>query len=275
MNCLEFRQLVLVDPYDPELEVHAESCQQCTKFRADVLDMDSDIEKALAVEVPEGLAARVLLNQSLSDKKKPVTVWVRYSMAASFAAALIFGAYLFTQESEPVSPELAVTTQSVNAPMIKDEPQAKAEGMDMIKKHMAPAPGTNPYLAHAMHQPHEFYGSEHKPIDDESLERLMNRFELTASIDHVVYAAICPLDGEDAAHLVIKDGTDQYTVMLLPDRSPGKMYTVDDDTWRGYVSPHPAGALAVLAEADDPDAVNRIREVADKMQSAIYLTAGF
>ena len=61
--------------------------------------------------------------------------------------------------------------------------------------------------------------------------------------------------------------------MILPDRSPSKMYTVKDEFWRGYVSPHPAGALAELAEADDEIAAERLHEITDCMQSAIYLSA--
>ena len=72
MNCLEFRQLALADPYDPALTEHAAGCVKCTKFRQEILDMDSDLEKAFAIPVPEGLAARVLLNQSLSDRPKPL-----------------------------------------------------------------------------------------------------------------------------------------------------------------------------------------------------------
>lgn len=281
MNCLEFRYLVLTDPYDSALDEHAETCQACTRFRSEIHDMDSDAEKALAIEVPDGLAARILLNQSLSAAPRPQTKWVSYGLAASFAAALVIGLTLFNSSPEvdgtsdiaSQSDSSSQGTQSAsNLPpnMVKTQVDMEKPMMD---KHAHAAPGTNPILAHASHQPHDFHGSEHYPIGDEALEKLMNKFELTASIDDVVYAAICPLDGENAAHLVIRDGSEQYTVMLIPDRSPGAMYTVDDTLWRGYVSPHPAGALAVLAELDDDAALARIREVADKMQSAIYLTA--
>ena len=181
MNCLEFRHLILTDPYakPSEAEAHLEACAQCTRFRQEILDLDSDIEKALNVDVPEGLASRILLSQSL--KENPKRPWVQYAMAASVFAALLFGVSFLTNQTSV--------------------PEHSAENM----------------LAHAAHQPHEFYGSEHQPIAPEDIERLMTKLNLTASIDNVVYAAICPMDGESAAHLVIKDGDDQYTVMLLPE----------------------------------------------------------
>ena len=283
MNCLEFRQLALADPYDSALDVYAESCPQCTKFREEILSIDNDIEKALNVEVPEGLAARILLNQSLSEPDTTQT-WFRYGMAASFAAALVVGAFVLNNTADEPTPsvEIAAVEPAVAAPMVKTDMVKSQEAQqaidDKVKKAMMEhgliAEGANPFIAHAHHQPHDFYGSEHQPIGDEELERLMNKFELTASIDDVVYAAVCPFEGENAVHLVVRDTTqEQYTVMLLPDRSPGKMYAVNDEVWRGYVSPHPAGALAVLAEADDTIAVERLREIADQMQSAIYLSA--
>lgn len=235
MNCLEFRHLILTDPYrkDSEAEAHLATCVKCTAFRQEVLDLDSDIEKALSIEVPDGLADRILLNQSLKPAND--SRWLRYGIAASFFAALVISASLLTT------------------------PGSIAEA--------------GPMLAHAAHKPHEFYGSEHETIGPDELATTLARLNMTASIDHVVYAAICPIDGERAVHLVIKDGEDQYTVMLLPEHSPSKMYTVNDDLWRGYISPHPAGALVVLAAADDEHAIERVREMTSKLQSSIYLTA--
>ena len=237
MNCIEFRHLILTDPAakPTEAEAHLQTCAQCIRFKQEILNLDSDIEKALAIDVPEGLAARILLNQSLKQPPRLQKRWVQFAMAASILAAAIFGATLL-----PVQ-----------------EPSNAAEAV----------------LVHATHQPHEFSGGDHQPISHDDLKVMMAQLQLTASIDNVVYAAICPIDGESAAQLVIKDGDDQYTVMLVPEHSPSKMYTVDDKLWRGYISPHPAGALAVLADAKDEHAVARIREVTDKLQSAIYLSA--
>jgi hypothetical protein len=279
MNCLEFRQVILADPHDATLDAHAASCEQCGRFREEILSMDKDIEQALNVPIPENLAARVLLKQSLSSTTRSTT-WVRYGLAASFAAALVISAVLVTfyGADQGVDPGLAQTTNTTSTTQqmmpTHTNTMTKAE-MDIktLMEQQRQAPTRDPYAAHASHQPHDFYGGAHHPIDEESLANLMAKFQLTASLDQVVYAAICPLQGENAVHLVVKDGADQYTVMLLPDRSPGKMYTVDDSLWRGYVSPHPAGALAVLAAANDEAAVTRIRQVADKMQSAIYLSA--
>ncbi len=86
MNCIEFRHLILTEPSakPSDAEAHLETCAQCTRFKQEILDLDSDIEKALSIDVPEGLAARILLNQSLKQSPRFQTRWVQFAMAASF-----------------------------------------------------------------------------------------------------------------------------------------------------------------------------------------------
>ena len=57
-------------------------------------------------------------------------------------------------------------------------------------------------------------------------------------------------------------------MMLIPQYSPTKTYDIDDGMWRGYISPHPAGAIAVIADSDHTHAVARLKEVKGKYWSA-------
>ncbi len=240
MNCLECRQLILTDPYtrDAKYAAHVLECRQCHQFKEEITGLDASVRQAASVPVPEGLASKILLNHSLQQAPRKSLNWVKYGVAASFFAALVFAATLVTSNLNNQNDQAA------------------------------------PLLTHAAHQAHEFYGSEHKPISNAEVEALLKKFHVEASLENVVYAAICPIKGESAAHLVIKDGEDQYTVMLLPDDAPSKMYAIDDGVWRGFVSPHPAGALAILAEVADRHAAERIATVRDKLQTQIYFSAG-
>ena len=234
MNCLEYRQERLAGPtsQNPEAKAHLEECEACTKFDKEVSDLDSKVLRAMSVEVPEGLAARILLKHSLQRNWRVPTRRLWLSLAASIFAISV-----------------------------------------VVYQYRLPEEIMEPLLAHAQHQAHEFYGAEHSPISNDKLKALMATLKVEGSLENVVYAAVCPVDGEQALHLVIKDGEDQYTVMLIPDRSPSKVFVVDNDVWRGYISPHPAGALAVLAAANHPDAIARIREVSQKYQNSLYLAA--
>ena len=238
MNCLEFRQIKLSDPYAPDaaLDQHRDGCDLCSQFEQEISIRDANIHKALSVEVPEGLAARILLNQSLQKVSRMPTRRLWLSMAASFFL-VTFAVYQFLLPGGTVAVEEQL-------------------------------------LAHINHQPHDFYGEEHTPIENNQLQKVLKTINAEGEIDNVVYAAVCPLDGEQAAHLVIKNGEDQYTVMLIPEYSPRNVFEVNNDIWRGYISPHPAGAIAVLAYASHPGAINKLKTISERYHDSFQLTAG-
>lgn len=63
MNCLEFHREKLADPrrLSAQAQAHAQGCASCAAFARSVDDGERDLERALGVPVPEGLADCVLL----------------------------------------------------------------------------------------------------------------------------------------------------------------------------------------------------------------------
>ena len=108
MNCLEFRQLKLSEPTteDAEALAHQSSCNTCAQFEKEISELDASMNQALSVAVPEGLAARILLNRSLKQPQRKPTRWLWLSMAASFFA-ITFLSYQFYQETPISEPLLA------------------------------------------------------------------------------------------------------------------------------------------------------------------------
>ena len=93
MNCLEFRQLKLSDPdcISEEASLHQSGCPDCAKFEREIHELDASVRMALTVAVPEGFAAKVLLNQSLQSLRRRPKRWYWLSMAAScFFAVVLF-----------------------------------------------------------------------------------------------------------------------------------------------------------------------------------------
>ncbi len=93
MNCLEYRRIRLADPYTqtPALSAHKSECESCQKFDMNIRQFDEDLHQALKIDVPEGLAARILLNQSLQAKAPRRRIWM--SLAASFLIAATLALY--------------------------------------------------------------------------------------------------------------------------------------------------------------------------------------
>jgi len=104
MNCLEFHRQKLADPLrlSAEAQAHVHGCASCTAFARDVDEGERDLERALAVSVPEGLADRVLLRAR--GGRAPWQVW---ALAASVVLAVTFG-ILFYEKSQDQYARLAI-----------------------------------------------------------------------------------------------------------------------------------------------------------------------
>ena len=112
MNCLDFRRRIGAEPRsrDPELLAHRDACKDgCAAFWQRAQRFEDDLEAALAVPVPEGLADRILLAQATGERRQQVRR--RRSWMAMAAAVLIvfIGTGLFWRQADLNSlPALAV-----------------------------------------------------------------------------------------------------------------------------------------------------------------------
>ena len=86
MNCLEFRRRCLAEPgnQDSEFVRHKRECAACAEFAVSMHDIDRTLVEALRVDVPENLASRIILRQSLQNGQVTGRHKLRrYAIAAS------------------------------------------------------------------------------------------------------------------------------------------------------------------------------------------------
>ena len=98
MNCLEFRRHKLADPrrLPDEAHVHVAGCAACAALAREVDEKEAELERALAVPVPEGLAERAMLRS-----RTPPRAWRRWALAAGVVAALMAAAWPLVPRNEP------------------------------------------------------------------------------------------------------------------------------------------------------------------------------
>ena len=74
MECLEFRRRLGAEPHsrDPQVLAHRETCASCAAAWEKAQRFDRDLQGALDVPVPEGLAERVLLAQATGEHQRQV-----------------------------------------------------------------------------------------------------------------------------------------------------------------------------------------------------------
>ena len=95
MDCLEFRRLLGSDPraMSAAAREHMETWPRCAQAFADAQAFETRIAHALAIDVPEGLADRVLLTQLTEERRRRATGF-RYgwiALAAAAALAVVVG----------------------------------------------------------------------------------------------------------------------------------------------------------------------------------------
>lgn len=211
MNCIEFRRIRLGDPYtnSPELNSHKSECETCRKFDEDILQFDKHLYRALKVDVPDGLAAKILLNQSLQTEPRKPTRWTWMSMAASF---LLAGMFAFYQISIPAS----------------------------IDKEL---------VEHIEEEQHIVFARSTLLEDAQIKQVLNSiDLNMHSSFGKVTFAANCLIDGEMVGHFVVEQGAASYTLFVVPGKNGGKLVEFEIDDWHGIISPHRSGSsLAVVA----------------------------
>ena len=205
MNCLEFRQLKLSDPYciSEEADLHQSGCSNCARFEREIRGLDDSIRTALTVAVPEGFAAKVLLNQSLQSHPRRPKRWYWLSLAASFLLAVIVYQFL-----------------------------PRETLADDIFSHME------------YEQVHDLPGD----ISEDEVRKVLYsvRGDADTTLGKVTFASVCFVNDRLAAHFVVEDGDERYTLMIIP-KEIDRQQPFQNDRWRGVIIPHPTGSLAIIS----------------------------
>lgn len=163
MNCLDFRRRIGAEPRstDPELLAHRDSCREgCAGFWQRAQRFEDDLEVAMAVPVPEGLADRILLAQATGERRHQVRRRRGWMAIAASLLIVLAGAGMFWHQSDMNSlPALAVAhmpeemdSLAMTRPMTDAEIEAGFAGRSATLK--GPAPNGVTYVRDCMVGPY-------------------------------------------------------------------------------------------------------------------------
>ncbi len=210
MQCLEFRQLKLTDPYVNDLDAneHRDVCTACRAFEREIQNLDATTKETLSVDVPEGFAAKIL-NQALQPQPRRPTRRYWSSMAASFFA-LAVGSIAYLQLSHaPI--EVSVLEHIEHEQVITD-------------RKLEPA-----HIQQVMYS-----------VDAET----------SALPGEIVYASNCIIDGELVAHFVVRDEDQELTLLLIPHNATTGSIAIQTGDWHSIIQPHATGSMAILTRSE-------------------------
>lgn len=210
MNCLSARRIVSTDIKESSASLvqHLKECATCKAFYDRQLAFNHKLKLAAEVEVPEGLAARILVEHKLNQKKaKSVTNrWL--AMAASIM--LVVSVSVVTSlHSTPALAETIVEHIYEDVKMLE------------MRDHIAPVQLNELLNPHGVN--------------------------IRADMGHARSAGNCVIDGKLSAHIVFKGKNAPVTMIVVPKRINSERIEFDEQEMVGLLVNMPRGTLALVS----------------------------
>jgi len=92
MDCITYRRIKLATPLDTSQDVaaHAQTCDDCAAFTHHLETFEQDLQAALHVPVADGLAEKIILRRSNSQRFKAAWLPVAATIVVTIAALVAF-----------------------------------------------------------------------------------------------------------------------------------------------------------------------------------------
>jgi len=229
MNCEEYRKAVGADPSFEDAAGHAAACPACRTYRDELLALDGEIRRALAIRVPEPKMPELPASQAsvspLPVRRMASGTW--FALAATVVVAVAAG-FLLTG---------------------KDTGASLADQV----------------LAHLDHHPAQLEVTG-VAVSDDLLDSVIPAgvSSLRQEAGPVMYASSCVINGHAVPHLVIQGRKGLVTIVLMPDDPVDRAVTLSGEHVNGVIVPVGDGSIAIVGERDEPlEAIER--EVIDSV----------
>jgi len=211
LNCIDVCRQLRVGSFRDNSEIikHLDNCDACSAYAAQQDKLTQTMEQAFDIDVPEGLAARILLQQSINEKQHVGFVRNRvYAVAASvlLSVGLVSG-FLFL--NKPMSLDKVALNH------VKDE-----------ERHL----------------------HDHNNVQLVKVNDLLKPFnmKLDKSIGEINYAGSCLIKKSKGVHIVVQSDSGPVTILLMPGEFVKNRKLLDDAVYSGAVVPIENGSFAII-----------------------------
>ena len=231
MNCLEFRRRLGSDPAsrDPAVLAHREDCPSCAAAYARAVGFEAELARAIDVDVPEGLADRILLAQTTEARHVSPHRRRRHGIAR-FATAFAAAA------------ALAVVVVGIQ----RDGERGTPLGRLVIE-----------HVRH--HEPHATEARGEIAGDDIRTAFASRGVDLPRVPAGISYVHECPVGPYRTVHMVMPEGEGAVSVVYVADPDRPRRDAVDEAGLHAREVPIGAGALVMVGA--DARGFDRIEQV--------------
>ena len=224
-TCEEYQEAVAADPSFDGGAGHLSACASCQAFRKEMLALDAQIGRALAISVPDfdvpDLSDIDTSNvTSLPQRRFGAPTWLAAAASVTLAAFVGF--------------------QMLGGSVSND---ALAEQI----------------LAHVDHEPYSFRETVNA-VSDQRLARVIpaNVAVMDHSAGLITYAQSCTINGHKVPHLVIQGERGPVTILLMPEEKISAAKSIVGESVRGVILPVGNGSIAIIGE--EGESLERIEE---------------
>lgn len=235
MDDLEFRRRVYAQPAKNDQSILDAAAQDPAKqqFLDELKELDGKISSAVDVSVPDGLAHKLILRQSLEShqqQKRNSRLHIALAASVAFAVGLSF-TYL---QSSPQS--LHISTNALN---------------------------------HMYHEI-EYTSSADENLELSAVNAKLASFggKLREPFERIFFANYCYFEKNKSLHIVLAEGDKKYTVFVTP-RSKDEVFQAEfeDDNFYGKAWQTKDVNVVVLAEKDQA-----LAPVVEKIRDNMYFS---
>ena len=211
--CAEIQRRLHNNPQqlDSSIQDHLATCPNCKKVASELSSLEQHLQSAVKVDVPTGLADRILLNKSVHEmqrQRQSRTRWYATAASVVLTMGLVFSMVMM---NSPYSIE-AVALKHVN-----DE------------------------LNHLY---------DKKNLELAQLNDVLKPFNLSIqqSVQPINYAGTCKIRNSRGAHVILEGETAPVTVLFMPGEYVPDRKTISDDRFHGLILPIQNGSMAIISD---------------------------
>ncbi len=217
MNCIDVHRKLTADPsiQDNQITAHLEQCSACANFLQNLKQFDNALHKATNIDIPDGLAERILLKQSFKQQRQQRnTRFKLYAMVASLLLVLGIG-FNMSQLSTLLAPSLSPGDVAIN--------HVSSEFDHLNENHNIQLAGLNKVL-----QPFNI------------------KFKHT--IGTINYAGSCPIRHSRGVHIVLKEHNTTATLLLMPGEYIKSRNVLTKGNFTTTIVPAKNGSIAIVTD---------------------------
>ncbi len=211
MDCLEVCRQLSGDSNsnNDAIKKHLVSCVPCAAYATQQIQLTDSLQQVVNVTVPEGLASRILLQQSINEKKQ---IKSRRSRQYTIAASVLLSIGIFS------------SLLLFNTP----------KSLEQIVLH------------HILAEQQHLLDDNNVALVKLNTLLLDFNLRLNSSLGKINYAGSCTIGNSKGVHIVVQTDTGPVTILLMPNEVLKHRQLVNAAEFAGAVVPINNGSFAIV-----------------------------